>query len=240
MSSNNGRELDNRTVLVLGSSGVIGSVISSGLASEWDVINCDLPQCDIRSPELVEELVSQARHVIHVAHTSNQDCREDWLSATINPINIEMEMNVLHAAAKLGGRRVIMASSVHADDFLSIELHSDLLDVPGSFSPTSMYGCHKLLTEYVAQSFADRGLLEYVGLRLGGVSRNDSARTSGREPLVWLSHRDLLSCIRKILESPSVPTGKSVFYVVSDNTNRLHSTSNPFGWSPVDRTDAKE
>jgi len=220
-------------IAITGSEGTIGSVLHAGLGKEYEVLGLDLPEYDVRDYDL---LLHQFQTfgpdtVIHVAHDMHENCE----SGSIVPDNVTMEMNIFEAATEASVGRVIMASSVHADDFLSYT-GDKLLSVPGSYRPTSPYGAHKLALESIGASYNEKTDLEFVAIRFGGVTPDDSVRTYDREPAVWLSHRDLLGAVGAAVKAMEVPGGHGVFYAVSDNTGRLHDTANPFGWTPQDNS----
>src|SRR5215211_952733 len=131
-----------RRVLVTGSAGVIGTVLTTHLP--YDITGLDLPDGDIADyPRLVEHCRGQDA----VIHLAGEFTTENWRSGDINPANFRLDLNVLDAAVEARVRRIVLASSVHADDFFA---H----DGPGLITadralpvPTSPYGAHKLFLE---------------------------------------------------------------------------------------------
>jgi len=218
-------------VVITGAHGTIGSVLAERLAQNHEVVGLDLPDGDIGNYNFLLEQARGADTMIHVAHTSD----ENWRSGYLNPTNVQMEMNVFTAALEAGVRRLIMASSVHADNFNDYT-GTAALTVPGSYKSASPYGAHKLVVEEMGRFYAAHHGLEFVGVRFGGVTGDDSVRTVFREPAVWLSHRDLGNAIEACVSAPEVPGRFAVFYAVSNNDGRLHDTGNPFGWQPLDNS----
>lgn len=222
-------------IVIAGSEGTIGSVLYEGLSAHHEVIGLDLPKHDISDYNHLLEQVQGADTIIHVAHSSNPDTRENWRSGRIDPMNVLLEMNVFAAAIEAGVGRLIMASSVHADDFNSYE-GDHLLTVPGSYRAASPYGTHKLIAEEMGRFHSQHNGLEFIGVRFGGVTKDNSVRTHLKEPAVWLSHQDLIGSVGACIAAEEVPNNFAVFYAVSDNEGRIHSTDNPFGWQPIDNS----
>jgi uronate dehydrogenase len=222
-------------ILVTGSRGTIGLVVTKALAKQHTVIGLDLPEGDITDYDFVLNKMRGVDIVIHLAHSVSELNRENWRSGSIDPTNVLMEMNVFHAAMAAKVKRLIVASSVHADNFNEYE-GSELLRVPGSFHPTGPYGAHKIIIEEMGRFYASRHNVEYIGVRFGGVTPDNTVKTFLKEPAVWLSHRDLSGAIHACVDATKVPGRFAVFYAVSDNDGRIHSTDNPFGWTPQDNS----
>jgi hypothetical protein len=128
-----------------------------------------------------------------------------------------------------------MASSVHADNFNDYE-GNEPLTVPGSYKAASPYGTHKQIVEEMGRFYASHYGIEFVAVRFGGVTDDNSVRTHLKEPAVWLSHRDLMGAIEACVTAEVIPGKFAAFYAVSNNDGRIHSTENPFGWQPVDNS----
>lgn len=222
-------------VTIIGSKGVIGSVLHERLSHDHEVVGLDLPDNDATDYELLLNRVRGSDIVIHVAHSANPETQENWRSGRIDPVNVLMTMNVFKAATEAGVRRLIMASSVHADDFNNYQ-GSELLTVPGSYAPTSPYGVHKLVIEEIGKFYSTHHDIEFIGIRFGGVTTDNSVRTHLKEPAVWLSHRDLITAVEACVTALKVPDNYAVFYAVSNNSGRVHDTKNPFGWQPIDNS----
>lgn len=218
-------------VVITGSKGTLGSVLYDGLRPNHEVVGLDLPEGDISDYNYLLEQIQGADVVVHTAHSSS----ENWHTGQIDPFNVLLEMNVFTAVIEAQVGRLIMASSVHADDFNSYE-GTELLTVPGSYKAASPYGTHKLIVEELGKFYVSRNNLEFVGIRFGGVTDDNSVRTHLKETAVWLSHRDLVNAVEACVSAKAVPDKFAVFNAVSDNDGRIHSTENPFGWKPLDNS----
>jgi uronate dehydrogenase len=146
-----------------------------------------------------------------------------------------MFFNVYNAALETGVPRVIMASSVHADDF---HTPKDTAPISPDRIPTpdSPYGAHKVFMEATGRYYATKGL-EVVCIRFGGINRENTPPVRDidvRERGVWFSHRDCVSLIKSILEAKTIPDNFALIYGMSNNADKIHDVSNPFGWRPQD------
>lgn len=224
-----------KKILITGAEGVIGAVLVKNLKEDHKIVELDLPSGDVRDYDFLLDKVKGADVVIHVAHSADPKMRENWRSGRIDPSNVLMEMNVFDAVLRTGVKRLIMASSVHADSFTTYK-GGRPLKVPGSYSPTSPYGGHKLILEEMGRFYANHHKLEFIAIRFGGVTPDNSVKKFGKEKEVWLSHEDLTKAVRACITADSVPDNFVVFYAVSNNTGRLHDISNPFGWKPKDNS----
>lgn len=165
-------------IAITGAKGTIGKVLMAGL-TDYDLKPMDLPEVDVRNQEkLIDEI--KGRHVvIHLAWDTET---ENWRSGKINPENMVMTFNVYEAAKRTGAKRVIMASSVHADQFRTWE-SQNLLTVDRVPVPTSPYGASKVFMETLGRFFATQGL-EIICIRFGG-----SIQKTGRMRLILKKER---------------------------------------------------
>ncbi len=216
-------------VLITGSKGIIGSVLCSGLGGKYQIRGVDLPE-DISHYEVLWEQMAGVDTVIHLARRfSPADPVERRMR--IHPENVQIDVNVFTAIVKAEVKRLIMASSVHADH------HRDptavgLFAVPGGYHPATPYGVFKLVEEEVGKILSKQFGFEFIGVRFGGVTRDNSVKTGAGQTATWLSHDDLVGAIDACLSAEPIRGRSSVFYAVSDNADRIHDTTNPFGWRP--------
>jgi uronate dehydrogenase len=216
-------------IAITGANGRIGTVLRRGLA-DYAITALDLPGTDCRDIEALRAPFPGHRAVIHLAWQMQDGGLYD---DAVNLDNIATTANVYQAALEAGVRRVIMASSVHADQFTG-QPAGGLLSPDAVPTPDSPYGAAKVFMEALGRYYARRGL-EVICVRFGRVRLDDDPGLEDPwERIVWLSHRDAQALIRACLAAPSVPGGFAVVYGVSDNTGRVQDVSNPFGWAPVD------
>jgi NAD+ dependent glucose-6-phosphate dehydrogenase len=218
-------------VLITGSNGIVGSVLRDGLEDKYQIIGVDLPD-DISHYDILWSQMAGVDTVIHLARRFDIQVERRM---RIYPQNVQIDINIFTAAVKAGVKRLVMASSVHADS------HRDPttllpLSIPGSYYPATPYGVYKLIGEEVGKALSQQFDFEFIGVRLGGVTRDNSVKTGEGQTATWLSHNDLVSAVDACLAPEPVPRRSTVFYVVSNNADRIHDTTNPFGWEPRDNS----
>jgi nucleoside-diphosphate-sugar epimerase len=217
-------------VLITGSAGTIGQVLVCGLAHE--VTEFDLPECDARSLEQLTHAAMGHDALVHLAWNTTS---ENFANDNIDFDNALMAFNAYRASEQTRMGRVVVASSVHADDPSS--QREGLRVASAASTPDSPYGASKVFVEALGRYFAGRGL-EVVVVRFGGVNRHatdrDFGSNTGPHPW-WLSHADCVALVDACLTAPAVAGRYAAFYGVSDNPGRVHDTTNPFGWVPERR-----
>jgi nucleoside-diphosphate-sugar epimerase len=222
-----------RTILITGSEGIIGSVLRGGLGDKYLIRGVDLPG-DISHYEILWAQMTGVDTVIHLARKFSPT---DPIGRRMRvyPENVQIDINVFTAIVRAGARRLIVASSVHADNHRDPAATTPLR-VPGSYHPASPYGVYKLVEEEVGKALSKQFDFEFIGIRLGGVTRDNSVKTGQGQTATWLSHNDLVGAIDACLASDPVPGRSTVFYAVSNNADRIHDTANPFGWKPKENS----
>jgi len=218
-----------KQVVVTGASGVIGSVIIGGL-SGFELVPFDLPRNDVLRTGDLDAALTTATYVVHLAWNSET---ENFRSDILDPANATMMYNVMRRSLYHGVKRVVLASSIHADEYPNPG-RGELFTAASVGIPDSVYGADKLFGEAMGRHYSTRGL-EVISLRFGGVNRSNSQPRDDRtERAVWLSHRDCTDLIQKCLDADVVPENYVCIYAVSNNLGRWHDFSNPFGWTPRD------
>ncbi len=218
-------------VLITGSNGIIGSVLSDGLRGKYQIRGVDLPD-DISRYDTLWSQMAGVDTVIHLARRFDIEVDRRM---RIYPQNVQIDINIFTAVVKAEAKRLVMASSVHAEN------HRDPatprpLGIPGSYYPATPYGVYKLIGEEVGKVLSKQFDFEFIGVRFGGVTRDDSVKRGAGQTATWLSHNDLLSAVEACLATEPVPRRSSVFYAVSNNADGIHDTNNPFGWKPKDNS----
>ena len=226
-----------KRVAVTGANGVVGVAITPALAA------FQVTKVDPRSDGLYEAF-DQKDAVIHLGWIRVMGEPESGAEyIDVLPIdnrhlkNLELASAVIEAARQCGVRRVILASSVRADNFQAWR-------GPGLLSPSRLptpigpYGAAKVLLEEQGRFAASLGL-EVICIRLGAITASDEPHPiDASERRVWLSHRDCGELIKTCLTAPAIPGGFCVVYAVSNNEGRVHDTGNPLGWLAEDGSDA--
>lgn len=218
-------------IFITGIDGIIGSVLRERLAREHLVTGLDRPR-DLRVPKTLDGRLGGIETVIHLAR-ERDPVGPGAPRARINPANVRIDLNVFSAVVQQQVARLVLASSVHADDFRDVDAATPL-HVPGSYCPATPYGTYKLIGEEVGSALAAQHRFEFVAVRFGGVTRDDSVKEGKGRTATWLSHRDLGEAVAACVARDPVPGRATVFYAVSNNADRVHDTRNPFGWEPRD------
>lgn len=228
-------------IVITGSEGVIGTVLKNGLLKDYEITPLDLPDVDVRNYDALIKIFPGHAAVIHLAWDTHTD---NFKSEKTNPENAVMFNNIYRAAIEAHVRRVIMASSVHADRFYKLPA-GKLLDPYDLPDPDSPYGAHKVFMEMLGRWYVSEKNLEVICIRFGGVNPQNKPTkiTNPQDPAevaeraVWLSHRDCVELIKKCIEAKSIPGKFTIIYGVSNNTGKIHAISNPVGWAPEDNND---
>lgn len=217
-------------VAILGSEGVIGTVLKDGL-KDFKLTSLDLPEIDARDYKNLLEHIQNQDAIINLALNPKGEIRENARNDVYSPDNSVMTYNVFRAAKEVGVKRVIMASSVHADNFYDWKSPRKL-STNKIASPTTPYGANKIFMEALGRYYAREGL-EVICVRFGGVNpANKQPKDDFWESAVWLSHEDAIVMMNACLQADSVPKNFALLYAVSNNKGKIHDTSNPFGWTP--------
>lgn len=168
----------------------------------------------------------------------------------IQEINIEGTRNIYDACVQANVKRVIFASSImlywdyfKKEPYLSIkngDFNGDSDDIP-LLTPSSeirpatdnpsytLYCESKLAGEKFAESYANHNQLSSICARFCAINVADKPTTEYSS--IWCSQRDACSFVQRAIES-EVHFG--IYFVCSNNTNRIVDITNPFGFTPKD------
>ncbi|MBI2176595.1 NAD(P)-dependent oxidoreductase [Candidatus Woesearchaeota archaeon] len=218
-----------KRIAITGAKGTIGTMLRKGL-TKYEIIPIDLPEVDARDYRKLLGVSKGCSAVIHLAWDAKA---ENFRSGGLNPDNILMASNVYRAALEAKVPKVIMASSVHADNFYGWKgpglLSPDRIPVPDN-----PYGASKVFMEALGRYYASKGL-EVICIRFGGVNPSDSQKANERDyERIWLSYRDCCSLVSACLDAPKIPNNFLIVYGISNNKGKVHDNSNPVGWRPAD------
>ena len=217
-----------RKILITGFKGTIGTIICNQLQG-YDIVHFDLPEHNARD---YQDVLASAKGCDMIIHLGWDTKVENWKTGNINPENALMTFNVYKVALEVGVPRVIMASSVHADDYSGWKEGEPLIKPDTVPTPDSPYGASKVFMEALGRYYARQGL-QVVCIRFMGLNAdNKKSQTDPDASKKWFSHNDCGTLIKAIIEAPLVPNNFVVMYGVSNNPGRMHDTSNPFGWEP--------
>jgi len=224
-----------------GSAGYLGRVLyrpflergHGVVRSDLAPLDCDEPfaQADLADYGRVCELVQGVDSVV-IAHMAPRHEADPSAAFTASGAGA---MNVFHAAAEVGIRKVCLVSSV--DVTLG---HSSDLRWSRSLPPRGrdVYGLTKVVQEHVAEHYARIAGMSVVVLRIGYVI--DGATLVNKygktEPVFsrdMIDRLDVGEVACRFLEQP--PAGLSTFYVLGSLDHPRFDTASTWhalGWSP--------
>jgi NAD dependent epimerase/dehydratase family len=220
-----------KRIVITGAKGRIGWALMKQLQGEYYLTPVDLPEANVCNFDDMQRIFRRVQPQV-VVHLAWNMTKEDWKSERTCRDNTEMCENIF-ALAHEHGTRVIFASSIHVEKYREHYLSGckALITPNKDPHPDGPYGAHKIFLEKLGRWHADKGL-EVVCVRFGSLAPKDKPWDD--IPLVGLSHPDCANMIRSCIEAQSVPDNYTKFYAVSDNKQRIHDYSNPFGWRPLD------
>lgn len=239
------QEPKKQKILITGSKGVIGTVLTKSLAEDFVVIQLDKQiqsnnttefSVDIADQEALEEVfqsIGQINYIIHLA--ANASPEASWEEVLRN--NIIATKNIYENAREYGVKRIIFASSTHLVAYEGYPKISPLgrpitpIDPP---RPDSDYGTSKGFGELLARQHYELYRIETICIRIGAVSK-DNKPIAPYEKL-WLSHNDVAQVFRKALET-DMPFG--IYFATSENEGPIFDisqTKQDLGYSPLDGT----
>jgi nucleoside-diphosphate-sugar epimerase len=224
----------NRTVLITGAAGRIGSSLTRDLVGRYDLTLADVRppgdthgfpfvEADITDLDAMRRLCRGMDTVVHLAADPSMEATWD----SVLPRNVVGLYNVFQAAHEAGSRRVIFASSVNAVFGYpkDVQVRTDM-----PVRPLNLYGASKAWGEAVACFYADQRGLSAICLRFGWVINRDSDLIRPNHPYldIALTYEDLTRLMVASIEAPDT-LRFGVFHGISNNR-----------WKRLDISDARE
>ncbi len=239
---------------ITGAEGLIGGILREGLQNDYEVTSFTLGPvsfasvcCDLSDEDQVKGKFEGLEAVIHLA--ADPSPQGSWESVRKN--NIEATYQVFEECRRSGVRRLIFATTNHTQHGNTILTTHETLDLRKTRrmktgeppNPDSLYGVSKLFGENLGKLYSERHNLEFVGLRIGWIVRENNASlkmgTSGEDYFraIYLSHRDCVGFFRRSLE---VDTQYLLAYATSNNDLNifdLTETIHQLGYQPKDNAE---
>ncbi len=220
-------------VLVTGAAGSVAGQLLPGLAGRplrlFDREAVDHPDAQVVTGELtdpaaLERALDGVGAVVHLA--GNPDPSASW--EELRGPNVEGFAALLAVAERVGVRRVVFASSVHA---MGAHEADGRVPVDAAWAPRACcpYGATKVFDEAVAQVASRRGPVSTVGLRLGATVPEPAKRS---QLASWLGPADLRQLVVRALDAD---VHHGVFPAVSGNSRRhwdLTAARTGLGYEP--------
>lgn len=235
-----------KRVLITGGGGNIGRKLDAHLkALGWTTIKLDAAaqgDAEVIEADLAEWDDTWVRHfagvdaVIHLAG----DPRPHAPWASIQALNIDLCLNVHEAAARMGAKRLVFASSNWT--MAGRRFGTEVLETGREPAPTNPYGVSKLIGERLGRSYSARWGLSCICFRIG-YNQRDPGNLPGAHmgwgawgQEMWLSDRDMCNGFeRAVLAGPEVRF--AVLNLMSDNPGMrwdIETTRRVIGYAPQD------
>ena len=252
---------EQKTVVITGSSGRIGTIIRQALAGTYGLRGVDrvptpgLPGALVASLtdlDAIRSAFKGADAVVHLAADPRHTPEIGW--DTLMPDNVLASANVYEAARKSGVKRVVFFSSMHvcgmyendppwsriaAGDYAGLDAQRvPLVTVDMPARPDGLYAVSKIFGETLGKYYAEAYGMEVVVVRLGTVGREDRPGSDARSFVSWLSHRDLAHLTERATEAPGVKY--EIAFGASDNTWKIYDTLHAreaLGYAPRDNAE---
>jgi uronate dehydrogenase len=239
-------------VLITGASGLLGSILRSGLGDAHALVCLDARRhretlrVDSRDLDRLERHAAGADAIVDLG--ANADNKASWADVSAN--NIPAAATVLEAARLRSVPRVVFASSnrvtglyerdapyasIVAGEYDGLRPGSvPLIGPDWPLRPDGPYAVSKALAEAMCCLYSGSFGVSTVCLRIGSVTR--TGRPAGpRDFATFLSHGDLVRLVRCALSVPDLEHG--VYYGVSANAWRFWDIANAeaeLGYRPQD------
>ena len=205
-------------VAITGAAGRIGSCLMQGLADAghdtWgiDLVRPDAAWADRvvvgdlgADDDSVGEVLAGADAIVHLAAIAGES---EFTEAVHSQLRLTHAM--LEGARRLGVRRVVYASSIHAVGFTP---RAPVVGADTRIRPDTYYGFGKAAAEALCSLYHDRHGLQVACLRIAAFRERPTNR---RELSLWLSPGDAVRLVDACLQSPEL--GFAIVYGTSGNT----------------------
>lgn len=249
---------EQKTVVITGSAGRIGTILRQALAGKYRLRGIDRVPTPGMSDALVAGLTDVetllpafegADAVVHLAADPRHTPDIGW--DTLIPDNVVASASVYEAARRGGVRRVVFFSSMHVcgmyendppwsriatGDYAGLDPDRVPLvtaDMPAR--PDGMYAVSKIFGEALGKYYAEAHGMEVVVVRLGSVGREDRPGRDARSFVSWVSHRDLAHLAERAIDAPGVKY--EIVFGASANTWKIYDTLHArraLGYAPRD------
>jgi nucleoside-diphosphate-sugar epimerase len=251
-------------ILITGAAGTIGSILAPALSDELivtglDVLDAGTPsngwrtvRGDVGDRELLQRCLQPGGAVVHLVTGASRG----WEG--LLAVDVLGTKGLLDAAAQIGVRRVILASTNHVVGGFELDFFRrgvapglgtgapDLVVRPTDpIRPDSEYGAAKAFGEAYGRFIAETTQTAVSCLRIGTVAPVDDPAAYARSPefdhipggaegvgrrlrATWLYHADLLRIVREELAATD---HFRLRFAVSDNPGRFWSLET-YRWNP--------
>jgi nucleoside-diphosphate-sugar epimerase len=211
-----------KKVVVTGGSGKTGAwVVKEFISHGYEVISVDMnypqsPICkaikvDLKNLGQVFNVLSGADAVVHLAAVPRPS---GYTSEYVFENNVMSTYNILEAAAGLGIKKVVLASSESSYGYMYQGPSYVPVDEEHPQLPTDSYGLSKILNEETAKMFNRKTGMQIVSLRIGNVMEPEDYKKfpefihkpADRERILWsyVDARDVAAACRLSIETDNL------------------------------------
>ena len=226
-----------KRIVITGSQGSLGKILQEGLRDTFNLLCIDkvsdskktLVLDVVKDYEKFKDILKDNDIIIHLAW----NILEDYPNENIVQENKILAENVFRAAAKKNVSRIIIASSVHANDYSKIPT-GIYISPKSECWPDTPYGATKIYIEHLGRYYSMKHGFEVICVRFGGVNKRNEIRLN-EDPLydkVLLYKEDFLRLMKMCIKVKKVPNNFTVFNAVSNIKGRVHALNNFLGWQP--------
>ncbi|MEL6645214.1 MAG: NAD(P)-dependent oxidoreductase [Pseudomonadota bacterium] len=228
-----------KKIVLTGAAGRLGTQLRAPLAAMCEqFVSTDIVEtlsdlqpnesyvvADLADLEAVTKALSAADMVVHFGAIGDEAPFETLLGP-----NFIGAYNVWEAAHRLGIRRVVYASSIHA---VGMYPKTECLGIDAPHRPDTYYGLAKCFAEDLARMYWEKRGIEAVCLRILSCAEPTNSRAVG----TWLSYGDLIHLVERAITTPV--TGFSIIYGVSNNDRSPvdNSGAQHLGYRPKDNAE---
>lgn len=228
-----------RRIAVTGAAGslaadIIPSLIGLGyevmcidMQTPRERFGCEWTICSIDDRPELSRALTGCDAVVHLAGIPLE---ADW--ASLSRINIDGTQAVLDAARKLGIKKVVLASSIHAAGFVPVPRPGAPKVADGiAVRPNTFYGVSKASAEALGSMYADRFGMDVICLR---IASRFAKPENERMLSTWLSPQDAGKLFHAALSERA--SGFRIIWGVSCNTRGYLSPEGgaEIGFQPED------
>ena len=228
-----------KKIVLTGAAGRLGSYLREPLAAMADAfVSSDLgdsigklypgeryQRADLTSLADMATLLDGADTVVHFGAIGD----ERDFDTLLGP-NFIGAYNVWEAAHRVGVKRVVYASSIHAVGMYS---KTEAIDAHVPHRPDTYYGLAKCFAEDLGRMYWEKRGIECVALRICSCAKVTNARALG----TWLSYDDLIHLVQRAVDTPVVEF--TIVYGVSNNDRSPidNSGASFLGYRPKDNAE---
>ena len=245
-----------RKVLITGGAGLIGSILINKLGDKYEFSSLDLKEvpgikstvANLDELDAIQPAFEGIDTVVHLA--ADRSPEGSWESILQN--NFVATYNVFEASKRSGVKRVIFASSNHAEggfyldppwkhinegNFHLLERDNyELVTERHMIRPDSYYGVAKAYGEALGSYYNDYHGVSSFHLRIGWVLETDDPTFSPYALSLWLSRRDTAQIIDLCIGAPESHK-YDIFNATSDNMWKIFDiqhAKDALGYKPED------